>query len=879
MSVTHPARESARRRPAPTDLAAGATGLGLLLAGLAGVLPPVAALALAVGVAAAVAATRLVLASRCRAAARGGGASRSAERSDARAFGRAANLLDLAVFATGLSVAVLPLVPPADRPAPVLAGLLLAAGLHLGGLLRLPGAAPSGPARLRQVVDATSLGISLAFAGWVALPAGPVPPSARTAALLGAAALAVATVTALAGWGPRRGVALCGLGTAATLFGLAALTVLVDYDHSGTVLLVLVPPLVAGPLLTAAGAEAASRAVRSGPAERPAPAYPLLTVPAVVTTVAAVYHLLVVGRFDTPAVLLGLAVIPPLVLREVLAARDIRRYARRLATQEAYFRSLVSGANDLTLVVGADLLVRWQSPGAARLFGLTDAEVLGRPFGELIHPDDASRVAGVLDEVLAGRRPPLVAARFRDGRGTWRDTESTVTDQRAVPEVGALVIHVRDVSERRRLERTVQQLAVTDQLTGLANRRELMRAIAVRRVARGRGALLVVDLHGMAGVNDDHGRTAGDEVLAEAGRRLRAAAGPDDVVARLAGDEFAVAAVQGPVLAYALGTRLLGVLTEPYPLPGGAARLQVSIGLAEFAGGTDVDDVLRQADLARRRARQLGRNRVEWYDAGLEEQLVRRLDLERELPGAAARGEFDLVFQPVLGLADRFPVGTEALLRWRSPVLGTVLPAELLPVAEDLGLMEEVGQWVLHRACRQLTVWSEYSRELWMSVNVSPRELVAPDFAHRTSGVLAEHGLAADRLVLEVSEPRLGTDVSPLAGPLAALRALGVRIALDDFGGAQTSLAQLRRLPLDLLKVDPRLLRETSGDGGRLIDVVVGLGRRLGVEIVAEGLESPDQVDQADRAGCRFGQGFALSRPATAERVEAYLEDFPSAPR
>jgi EAL domain-containing protein (putative c-di-GMP-specific phosphodiesterase class I) len=323
---------------------------------------------------------------------------------------------------------------------------------------------------------------------------------------------------------------------------------------------------------------------------------------------------------------------------------------------------------------------------------------------------------------------------------------------------------------------------------------------------------------------------------------------------------------------------LVAALAEPCPVPGELVRLRVSVGLAELAGAGP-EDVLRQADLARRRAAQLGRNRVEWYDAYLEEQLVRRLDLERELPGAVARGELDLVYQPVLGLADRLPVGTEALLRWRSPALGTVLPAELLPVAEDLDLVGDLGWWVLDQACRQLAGWSAGGRNLWMAVNVTPRELLAPDFLPRVASILAGHGVPADRLVVEVAEPRLGAELPTVVARLAGLRSLGVRTALDDFRAEQASLAQLRRLPIDLLKIRPELVEPSDEPRRPLIDVVVSLGERLGLSVVVEELESDADVERARRAGCRYGQGFALARPATAERVEAFFEEFPSTSR
>ncbi|WP_341719449.1 bifunctional diguanylate cyclase/phosphodiesterase [Micromonospora sp. FIMYZ51] len=405
-----------------------------------------------------------------------------------------------------------------------------------------------------------------------------------------------------------------------------------------------------------------------------------------------------------------------------------------------------------------------------------------------------------------------------------------------------------------------------------AGRAALLRALAARP-APPVGALLVVDLH----LTELPGMAVRDDVATEAIRRARAVVAPDDELFDLAGSGLAVITGAGPVLAYALGARLLTELDRPYEVSGAVLRSRASVGLAELAHGGP-EDVLRQADLARRRAAQLGRDRIEWYDAYLEEQLVRRLELERELPGAVARGELDLVYQPVLGLTDRWPVGTEALLRWRSPVLGTVFPTELLPVAEDLDIVGELGTWVLDRACRQLADWSAGGRRLWMAVNVSVRELTSPDFVPRTVAVLDAYGLGPDQLVVEVSEPRVGAELPTVVARLAGLRSMGIRTALDDFRAEHASLAQLRRLPIDLLKVGPELVA-TSGDQRPLLDVVVTVADRIGLEVVAEELESAHQVDGAYRAGCRYGQGFELARPATAERVEAYFEEFPSTSR
>ncbi|PZF88891.1 GGDEF domain-containing protein [Micromonospora endophytica] len=406
-----------------------------------------------------------------------------------------------------------------------------------------------------------------------------------------------------------------------------------------------------------------------------------------------------------------------------------------------------------------------------------------------------------------------------------------------------------------------------------AGRAALLWALAARPTPV-TGALLVVDLH----LTELPGVAARDDVTAEAVRRTRALVAEGDEVFDLAGSGLAVITTAGPVLAYALGARLLTVLDRPYEVSGAVLRSRASVGLAELNPGPP-EDVLRQADLARRRAAQLGRDRVEWYDAYLEEQLVRRLELERELPGAVARGELDLVYQPVLGLADRWPVGTEALLRWRSPVLGTVFPAELLPVAEDLDIVGELGTWVLDRACRQLADWSTGGRRLWMAVNASVRELTSPDFVPRTVAVLDAYGIGTDQLVVEVSEPRVGAELPTVVARLAGLRSMGIRTALDDFRAEHASLAQLRRLPIDLLKVGPELTVARDAGHRPLLDVVVTVADRIGLEVVAEELESAHQVEGALRAGCRYGQGYELARPATAERVEAYFEEFPTTSR
>ncbi|NMO52668.1 EAL domain-containing protein [Actinoplanes sp. TBRC 11911] len=788
---------------------------------------------------------------------------------------RGAGFVGLAALTAGLS-AVLPFWAP---PHPGLWATLLfglAVAFYAIGTMLLPGMATGWVTRSRRAFDGAGLGVSLAFAGYLATPMRDQHTTLPIIAL-GAAGIATATVTVLRGRPLRWAAVRCGVGATAVMIGLGALAFGVD----GVAVPLAGIPIVLGLAATADGGS--RRGLPRPPLEPRYPdqylaSYPLLAIPAAVGVVAAVWHLVTGGAWDTTAILLGITMVAVLAMRELLVVHDIRRYAGQLQTAEAHFRSLVAGATDLTLVLDERLRIKWQS---APLFGLSDAEVVGRRFRDLIHPDDVTEAQAVIDSVLAGEHadapPALVTARMRDGGHLWRDTESTIADQRRVPEVAALVVHVRDVGERIHLERTLHKMSYSDQLTGLANRRALMRdLLAFRRRPGQQGTLIVIDLHGLAEINDSRGRETGDAALAEVARRIRSLIGGDDIAARLGGDEFAVLTTDGAVLAYALATRIATVVAEPQPLPGAVVELHTSIGLAELAGGGDSDEVLRHADLARRRARQLGLDRVEWYDPDVEMALNRRMDLEKQLLGAIERGELDLVFQPVVSLRDEQPAGVEALLRWRHPEFGTILPNEILPIARAVGIAPEIDEWVLDAACRHLTTWATKDSGFWLSVNVAPRELLTARFPDRVATTLQRYGLEPERLVVEVAETWVAEDVPAIVASLANLRKLGVRAALDDFGSGQASLSHLRRLPVDMLKLHSSLANKASeantGGGPAVIDVVVSLGRRLGLEIVAKGLETEEQIERVARAGCVYGQGFIVGRPAPAERMEAYLD-------
>ncbi|MFY1695261.1 MULTISPECIES: putative bifunctional diguanylate cyclase/phosphodiesterase [unclassified Solwaraspora] len=426
-----------------------------------------------------------------------------------------------------------------------------------------------------------------------------------------------------------------------------------------------------------------------------------------------------------------------------------------------------------------------------------------------------------------------------------------------------------------------RNLAHTDPLTGLANRRALLRELYDWVADARPGRLIALDLDGFKTVNDMQGHDVGDAVLIEVGRRLAAEVGGVGVAARLGGDEFAVLLpVADAEAAHRLGARLLAVLNEPYPHDKGPIYVSASIGMACRSTAPDVPTLLRNADLALRAAKQRGKNRVEQYDVSYDQAQRRRTLLEHEMRGAIDRDELRLAFQPVVAVPSVRPVGAEALIRWHHPELGRVPPDEFIPLAEECGMINRLGAWVLDEACRQLARWLAEGHDVWVSVNVSPHELHAPAYVLQVDEALRRHRVPPQRLVLEVTEHAVARDLAELIRRLTALRATGVRIALDDFGAGYSSLGQLRNLPIDILKIDHSLVAEqgrpVAPPPGRrafapMVDVVMRLGHQLGLEVIAEGVTNQAELAVVVDAGCRFGQGALFGWGVPAEHLEAML--------
>ncbi|GAA2418376.1 hypothetical protein GCM10010191_31400 [Actinomadura vinacea] len=625
---------------------------------------------------------------------------------------------------------------------------------------------------------------------------------------------------------------------------------------------------------------------------------------------------------------------------------------------EEHFRALSESINDAVLICDLRGIVQYVSAGALRTYSYTPKELLGRSLHEIVHPEDLPRVRAGFAEFLAGEDAddtddaeegwgaaaddpvddpvddavpgsadqadavaPVVrelgdgtlrlACRVRAADGTWLPTESTITRYSGTGDApGRLLIITRDLSEQAALRRQVTHLTFHDGLTGLPNRayfEERTRELLSRQPSGGRVAVLFVDLDGFTAVNDSAGHAAGDQVLAQAARRLRGTVQADDTVCRWGGDEFAVL-VQLPAdgagggaeaaetpAAVELAERMLRVLTlEPYKVGGKGIALTASIGIAfagdEEAGATaagragrsgtaagrrlrrSAADLIRNGDLAMARAKELGGGRVEVFAPHMHSDVVRRLELGGDLRRAMAEEQFAVEFQPVVELATSRVTGVEALLRWWRGS-ESVPPERFIGPAEESGLMVPLGDWVLREACREVAGWRGEAWDIGLSVNFTARQIAAPRFVESVAAALEETGLPPSALTLEVREEVLVEDAGQSVARLSELRDLGVRLAIDDFGTGYASLAYLGQLPVDIIKIDPSFVAGLGSDETLtlLTRTIVRLGSDLGLTVVAEGIERPEQFELLREMECPRGQGYLVARPMGAGRVESLV--------
>ena len=569
-------------------------------------------------------------------------------------------------------------------------------------------------------------------------------------------------------------------------------------------------------------------------------------------------------------------------------ALDRKKIDEALTEAKARYKNIFENAVEGIFQTAPDGRLLSVNPALSRIFGFADPKEMAesiRSVASSIYLDGRRRAEFV--RILEERATVTdfeSQARCKDGSVIWISENARVVrkpDGRIDYFEGTVV----DITERKRMEEQLVRGALYDGLTGLPNR-SLAHELLGRAVDRSRRksahlfAALVVDLDRFKMVNDSMGHAQGDRLLVAFSRRMAAFLPPDATFGRLGGDEFCILVedIKDPAPATSLADRILEALSLPFDLEGREVYAAASIGIVIGSGQyTAAEEVLRDADTAMHRAKHAGKGRYEVFDASMHANAVHLLTLETDLRKAVERNEFRLHYQPIVSLEDGALTGFEALIRWKHPTLGLVSPLDFIPVAEDTGLIVPIGKWVLREACRQLAEWKrlmEGGRRLNMSVNISGKQLQGMDFVKMVEGVLLDSGLEASCLKLEVTESAIMENPEMAAAILESLKRMGVHLSLDDFGTGYSSLSYLHRFPFHNLKIDRAFISKIEGGekDEEIVRVINSLARNLGMDVVAEGIETQGQWELLQKLDCGFGQGYFFSKPLEDEAARRLIE-------
>ncbi|WP_237103256.1 bifunctional diguanylate cyclase/phosphodiesterase [Nonomuraea sp. MG754425] len=624
---------------------------------------------------------------------------------------------------------------------------------------------------------------------------------------------------------------------------------------------------------------------RAGPAGRSAVNHVVALVPLALVAVAACTLLVqqASGRAEPPVtgiVVIAVSVVLLLLVRLFATGAANVRLRGLVKLGERQLRELAESTGDVVFTCDYQGVVHEIGAGVEVTYGYRPDDVTGGSIFDYIHPEDVPAIQAAMramnldeDDVTPGAC--LIACRVRAADGTWRPTESVATRHAGGEDL--MLVTTRDISDEEALRNQVAHLTFHDGVTGLPNRayfEERTREVLPGRTT-GNVAVIFLDLDGFTSVNDSVGHASGDYLLGQAARRLRGAVRADDTLARWGGDEFAVLVETGgdAQVAVDLAERLVrAVSQEPFRVADRDVALTASVGVAFTEDDMPAGDLMRNADVAMARSKELGGRRVEVFAAQMHADVMRRLELAADLQRALIEQQFAIEYQPVVDLATSRVTAVEALVRWwRGSVF--VPPEQFLGAAEDTGLIVPLSEWILREACREVAAWRASSWDIGLSLNLSARQIMAPRFVETVEQALTESGLPASVLTLEVIEEMLVEDAEETIKRLSELRALGVRLAIDDFGTGYASLAFLRQLPVDMIKIDPSFVSGLGRDDTLtlLTRTIVRLGHDLGLIVVAEGIERPEQLELLKQMGCTRGQGFLVARPMAARGVDSLM--------
>ena len=562
-----------------------------------------------------------------------------------------------------------------------------------------------------------------------------------------------------------------------------------------------------------------------------------------------------------------------------MTTEDQRRGADAAGGFVAAMATVAQHSSDLLILVDGDGVVLYANPAASATFGVSLEDALGTNAISYLHPDDSDRVAARFSELLDVPGSSMTdTVRFVSTADEIRILELVSTNCLADPQVRGVLVNGRDITERRQLESELLEQSLHDHLTGLANRTlfvdraERVLALAARdRVAV---SVLFVDLDNFATFNDGMGHRAGDALLVAVAQRLRNALRQDDLVCRLGGDEFAVlvnprsAEQSGELLA----PRLAQVLRAPFEIEGHTISVTASIGIAT-ACDLAVEDLLRDAAIAMHQAKAMGKRQTVTFVEKMVDSASGRLQLLLDLQHALEHEEFVVHYQPVIDLRSCAMTGVEALVRWEHPTRGRLAPLEFIPCAEESGMIVDIGRIVLRESCSRATSWGLAARGLTLAVNLSARQLASSTLLDDVRRILKETAMDPSALVLEVTETTLMHDADAAVGRLRELKELGVRLAIDDFGTGYSSLSYLRKMPVDILKIDRSFVSDLhdSPEAAAIVRSLIELGRTLDLELIAEGVELEAQLDALRAQHCDLAQGFLFAKPMSPDDLGAVL--------
>jgi diguanylate cyclase (GGDEF)-like protein/PAS domain S-box-containing protein len=552
---------------------------------------------------------------------------------------------------------------------------------------------------------------------------------------------------------------------------------------------------------------------------------------------------------------------------------------------ERRFRSLVQKSTELVTLIDRDGRILYQSPCVEDMLGRNPEHMIGQELSTLVHPDDVAAYENQLTKIRRSKHQDTIEleCRMAHSDGSWRVVDSHMTNLLDDPDVGAILLNSRDVTDRRSLEQQLQHQAFHDSLTGLANRAlfidRLDRALVRSRRHTASVAVMFLDVDDFKSINDSLGHEAGDRVLVAVGERLALEIRLGDTLARIGGDEFAVIVDLGASSesADAIATRILRAFDDGVQIGNENVSVQLSIGIALNGPTAESPDVLvRNADLAMYTAKRKGKDRCETFEEEMYRDAAHRYDLVTDLRHALVNGELEVYYQPIIALLDSRVVGAEALVRWNRRGVGMIPAIEFIEIAESTQLIIPLGEWVLDQACTQSQQWKDrgvVDDAFFMSVNLSPRQLGDPNIVERVSSALQSSKLPANALVLEITESSILLEGELGLDQIHRLKSLGVRLAIDDYGTGYSSLSRLADLPLEIVKIDKSFIDRLTpeGAGRALVQSIIDVTSALGMSCIAEGVELEAQRIALIEMGCDNMQGYLFSEPLPAVEVDLML--------